>query len=105
MNATQLPRWARDIISAVPKAGEGFHSWLFRAARALWKCGRSESDIIAILENAAANCGRYVPQREIDEAVYNSQISAFQPLSVPHHPWPSLHHEPPSPVIQQTQAA
>ena len=67
MNATSLPQWALDILSAVPKAGEGFHNWLFRASRALWKCGRSESRSRSILENAAANCGRFVPQREIDE--------------------------------------
>jgi hypothetical protein len=36
MNAT-LPQWARDILSAIPLAGEGFHHWLFLAARALQK--------------------------------------------------------------------
>jgi hypothetical protein len=102
MNAT-LPQWCADIIANPPRAGTGFHLWLFRAARALWKCGRSEYDIRAILENAAALCGRFVPQREIDEAIHNSQVSAFQPLSAPHHPWPALNHEQREAVIAETQ--
>ena len=98
-----LPQWCADIIANPPRSGEGFHNWLFRAARALWKCGRSEYDIRAILENAAANCGRFVPQREIDEAIRNSQVSAFQPLSVQHHPWPPLNREHREAVIAETQ--
>ncbi len=88
MKTTLLPQWARDIISAIPQAGEGFHNWLFRAARALWKCGRSEYDIRAILESAASACGRFVPQREIDEAIRNSQVSAFQPCLTQYRAWP-----------------
>jgi hypothetical protein len=49
MNAT-LPQWCADIISSPPRSGEGFHNWLFRAARALWKCGRDENDIREILK-------------------------------------------------------
>jgi hypothetical protein len=104
MKTTQLPQWVLDILSAVPRAGEGFHNWLFRAARALWKCGRSEYDIRAILESAASTCGRYVSAREIDEAIRNSQVSAFQPLSVPRHPWPALNREQREAVIQETQS-
>src|SRR5215475_6212245 len=47
MNAT-LPQWCADIISNPPAAGTGFHLWLFRAGRALWKCGRDENEIRAI---------------------------------------------------------
>jgi hypothetical protein len=67
-----LPQWACDILSAIPKAGEGFHNWLFRAALALWKCGRSDYDIRAFLENAAAGCGRFVPQRESPLLIANN---------------------------------
>ena len=93
MNATSLPQWCADIIANPPRAGTGFHLWLFRAARALWKCGRSENDIREVLEIAASTCGRFVPGREIDDAIRNSQVSAFQPLSAPHHPWPALNRE------------
>jgi hypothetical protein len=95
MNATQLPQWCIDIVSNPPRSGqgEGFHNWLFRAARALWKCGRSESDIHSILENAASTSGRYVPAREIEQAVKNSRTSAFQPASLQHRAWPSVNTE------------
>ena len=94
MSATvHLPRWCADIVSNPPRSGEGFHDWIFRAARALWKCGRNASDIREILENAAATCGRRVSAREIADAVRNSQASAFRPVSVQHQPWPVVNHE------------
>jgi len=89
----QLPVWCIDIIANPPQSGEGFHNWLFCAARALWKCGRDEPDIVALLESAAATCGRYVPQREIENAVRNSQASAFQPASLQRRAWPSVNTE------------
>jgi hypothetical protein len=73
-----LPQWCIDIIANPPRSGEGFHNWLFRAARALWKCGRIENDIRAILENAADGCGRRVTAHEIDDAIKNSQTNGFQ---------------------------
>ena len=93
MNTTTLPQWALDILSAVPEAGDGFHNWLFRAARALWKCGRSEIDIYAVLENAAATCGRYVSDREIRDAVDHSRVSAFQFTPPRYQAWPCTDHD------------
>ena len=92
MNAT-LPQWAADILTTPPRSGEGFHLWLFRAARALWKCGRDENDIREILENAAATCGRCVSLREIEDAVRNSRKGAFQPASAQRRAWPSVNAE------------
>jgi len=92
MNAT-LPLWCADIISSPPRSGEGFHNWLFRAARGFWKCGRDENDIREILENAATTCGRYVSQREIWDAVRHSHTSAFQIASAQHQPWPAVNRE------------
>jgi hypothetical protein len=89
----KLPQWCADIISNPPSSGEGFHNWLFRAARALWKCGRIENDIRAVLENSTVNCGRCVTAREIDDAVKNSQKSVFQPNSDQWRPWPSVNAE------------
>jgi hypothetical protein len=94
MNATfHLPRWCIDIISSPPPSGEGFHNWLFRAARALWKCERKEHEIREILKNAASICGRLVPMREIADAVRNSQASAFEPANAQYQPWPILNRE------------
>ena len=93
MKIKQLPQWCIDVISSAPRSGEGFHNWIFIAARALWKCGRDESDIHAILENAASNCGRFVPAREIEQAVKNSRTSAFQPAIARPQCWPSVNTE------------
>jgi hypothetical protein len=89
----QLPQWAADILAAAPRSGDGFHLWLFRAARALWKCGRNANDIREILENASATCGRRVSAREIEDAVRNSHKGAFQPASAQRHAWPSVNAE------------
>jgi hypothetical protein len=95
MNAkiSRLPQWCIDIVANPPQSGEGFHNWLFRAARALWKCGRTENDIRAVLENSTVHCGRRVTAREIDDAVKNSQKSVFQPKSDQWRPWPSVNAE------------
>jgi len=92
MNVT-LPQWCADIISSPPRSGEGFHNWLFRAARGLWRCGRDENDVREILENAAATCGRRVSAREIADAVRHSQTSAFQLARAQRQPWPVVNHE------------
>ena len=88
-----LPRWAADIIGNPPRSGEGFHIWLFRAALALWKCSRTEDEIYAILENAAAPCGRYVQQREIQDAIRNSYALAARSPTVRCRSWPAVNHE------------
>ena len=92
MNAT-LPQWCSDVISSPPRSGEGFHNWLFRAARALWKCGRDENDIRGFLENAAATCGRYMSDREISDAVRAFTNQRVKPVNAQHEPWPALNHE------------
>ncbi len=88
-----LPQWARDILSSPPPAGSGFHGWIFRAAKALSRCGRDEHDIRAILETAAAGCGRRVPPREIEDAIKNGILSAQkrQPY-VAARAWPAIDH-------------
>jgi hypothetical protein len=95
----QLPQWCADIVSNPPRSGDGFHNWLFRAARALWKCGRTENDIREILENAATTCGRRVSAGEIADAVRHSQSSAFQLATAQHQPWPVVNHEPREAII------
>jgi hypothetical protein len=105
MNAISLPRWVLDILSAIPTAGTGFHLWLFRAARALWSCGRGENEIRAILENAASTCGRYVPEREIDDAVRNSRVSASQPFTGTYHAWPAFNDELRKTTIVESQCS
>jgi hypothetical protein len=90
---TALPQWCADIIANPPRSGEGFHNWLFRAARVLWKCGRAVNDIREILENTATTCGRHVSAREIADAVRHSQTSALQRATAQHQRWPVVNHE------------
>jgi hypothetical protein len=89
----RLPQRCADIIANPPRSGEGFHAWLFRAARALWKCGRTESDIRAVLDNAAETCGRRVSAREVEDALRNSYTSAFQPVPLQRPARPSVNME------------
>jgi hypothetical protein len=93
MRVALLPQWCADIIANPPRSGEGFHNWIFRAARALWKCGRQASDIREILENAAMTCGRRVSAREIADAVLHSHTGAFQHAPAQHQPWPVVNYE------------
>jgi hypothetical protein len=95
MNAkiSRMPQWCIDIVTNPPRSGEGFHNWIFRAARALWKCGRDETDIGEILENAADTCGRFVPKREIEQALQNSRTRVFQPALARPQYWPSVNHK------------
>lgn len=86
----ELPRFARDLLAAPPRAGEGVNSWLFRVARVL-HAFRSPREITAILEAAVFECGRSVPAREIERAVKNSLPVAWQPgghVSKPAPAWP-----------------
>jgi hypothetical protein len=92
-NWGRLPQWAADIVANPPRTGEGFHNWLFRAARGLWKCGRRENDIHEFLQSAAASCGRHVSEREILDALRHSQINAFQLTRAHDAPWPGVNHE------------
>jgi hypothetical protein len=96
----RLPQWCTDIIANPPRSGEGFHAWIFRAARALWKCGRNENDIRAILENAAEECRRRVTTREIEDALRNSRTSAFRPAYLRQQTWPSINREQREAVIK-----
>ncbi len=73
-----LPRWAVDILRAVPEAGQGVHNWLFRAALALSRCGRQETEIRATLETCVTGCGRCVTPKEIGDAVRKASGTVHQ---------------------------
>src|SRR5262249_35699683 len=88
-----LLRWAADIVANPPRSGDGFHRWLLRAAVALWKSGRNENEIYQILQNAAATCGRYVQEREIQDAIRNSYTLALRRAAVRYRSWPAVNHE------------
>jgi hypothetical protein len=92
-STSQLPQWCIDTVANPPQSGQGFHNWLFRAARALWKCGRDENDIREILRNAAETCGRLVRRKEVEDAIRNAHVSAFQPGYIAQQAWPAVNHK------------
>jgi hypothetical protein len=73
-----LPAWLSDLLANPPRAGEGVHAWLFRAARQL-HAHSPATEVVRILEAAVSNCGRHVPHSEIVAAVQNSIGCAWQP--------------------------
>lgn len=75
----QLPRFILDLLSACPPAGAGVHSWLFRCARVLHHHYPDKGELAALLSSACSNCGRNIPEREIWQAVKNSEAHAWHP--------------------------
>lgn len=76
---TSLPRFVRDLLSSCPVSGNGVHQWLFRVARVLHPFYMDKAGMVALIEGAAAGCGRDIPLGEIEAAVANSQAHAWKP--------------------------
>ncbi len=74
----KLPQFLRELIANPPQAGEGVHIWLFKVACQL-HAHLPAGEIVGLLENAVASCGRAVPKREIIAAVQNALSCAWQP--------------------------
>lgn len=73
-----LPQIVTDLMAAFPRAGQGVHQALFRVARYL-HAFRSEAQITALLKALSEDCGRQVPQQEIEDAVRASKSCAWNP--------------------------
>jgi hypothetical protein len=69
---TLLPSYAENLLNSCPTAGAGVHNWLFRTARVLHRFMPSER-IAHELRFRADSCGRIVPDKEITDAVINSE--------------------------------
>lgn len=73
-----LPQFLIELLHNPPQAGDGVHSWIYRAARQL-HAHLPAPEIVALLERCLANCGRHVPRSEILAAVQNSLPCAWRP--------------------------
>ncbi len=100
---SKLPQFLQEMLNTPPRTGEGVHNWLFRVARQL-HAHLPANEIVDLLENCVANCGRHVPRHEIVSAVQNSIPCAWTPggqlQSI--HPapkWPSVNQEQQEAVI------
>ncbi len=74
----ELPTFLQDLLARHPRAGEGVHDWLFRAARQL-HAHLPAGQIVGLLLNRVQGCGRHVSRKEIEDAVKNSIPCAWQP--------------------------
>jgi hypothetical protein len=101
---SKLPQFLLDMLNSPPRTGEGVHKFLFRAARQL-HTHLPAGEIVDLLENCVANCGRFVPRREIISAVQNALSCAWQPGN-PSQPiqvapkWPSVNREQRTAIIR-----
>jgi hypothetical protein len=66
-----VPAHLREMVAGCPQSGDGVHRWLFLCARQLHS-HLSPENIERVLAEAVADCGRDVPDREISDAVRNS---------------------------------
>lgn len=73
-----LPPFILEMLAAPPRAGEGIHNFLFRAARQLHAHFRPQ-EIFSLLKERVQNCGRHVSDSEIWDAIKNSLPCAWQP--------------------------
>ena len=76
--ATKFPLWLARKLANPPSHGKGVHQWLFKLALSLHRYCSPET-IKAMLRNAVAGCGRFVPDSEIHDAAYNSLHVIGQP--------------------------
>jgi len=73
-----LPPFLDELLAAPPRAGDGVHPWLYRVARQL-HAHLPAVEIVTLLESRLRGCGRHVPRKEIEDAVKNSLLCAWQP--------------------------
>lgn len=78
MIASAVPSFVQDLIRACPQAGSGVNNWLFRCARYLHAL-YSPDEIMSILTSGSSKCGRPVTIDEIDRAIENSRVCAWNP--------------------------
>jgi hypothetical protein len=73
-----LPQFLVNMLNNPPQAGDGVNAWLFSTAIQLHH-HYDQPTIVEMLQERTRDCGRIVPQREIERAVQNSARCAWQP--------------------------
>lgn len=77
--------WALDELAKLrtTRAGEGVHTLLFRCAKGL-AAYHAPGEIFTMLSDAVSNCGRFVPDSEVWEAIEaGSRYSHQPPIGAP----------------------
>lgn len=70
-------------LRACPSTGNGVHPWLFKTATLLHKFGCKPDQIFSLLKEHSSDCGREVPDSEIEDAVRNSSPNNAGAWGVP----------------------
>jgi hypothetical protein len=73
-----LPAFLDDLLASPPTAGNGVHQWLFAVSRQL-HAHLGTIEIEKLLQEKLKGCGRYVPIREIRDAIRHSASCAWTP--------------------------
>jgi hypothetical protein len=73
-----LPHFLQKMLNTPPSAGDGVNGWLFSTAIQLHH-HYDQPTIVEMLQERTLDCGRIVPQREIERAVRNSARCAWRP--------------------------
>ena len=68
----RIPSWAVERLKSCPVAGNGVNDWLFSTAGLLWKYLCDPNEIADLLIRFSANCGRVVPESELNRAIWRS---------------------------------
>jgi hypothetical protein len=84
-----------EVLASCPHTGGRVHHWLFVTALKFHRDFPNKSQLARLLTDASANCGREVPEREIDDAIDNSQPIAEETVSnrTRREPWPERNKE------------
>jgi hypothetical protein len=76
--STPFPKFLDELLANPPTAGTGVHNWLFKVSRQLHAhMGMVEME--NFLQKKVKGCGRYVPIREIRDAIQHSASCAWTP--------------------------
>ena len=75
--ASDLPSFPVELIDNPPRAGGGVRARLFRVSRQL-HAHMTQTEMFNLLRAALKDCGRYVPDREISDAIKNSAPIAWR---------------------------
>lgn len=74
----EYPPFLKELLNSCPHAKDGVHPWLFRVARYLHHY-HTPDEILTILQERIANCGRYIEPHEIPDAIKNSGAYKWEP--------------------------
>jgi hypothetical protein len=95
MKITDILPGVRDYLARCPTSGKGVHAFIFDAALMLHRAKVPTEEMPGLLRHATRNCGRDVPDREVDDAIASAgRILCQDATAKPRTPkWPQRNNE------------